>query len=99
MRVGSIMHRDVVTVGPDATCAEAARLLRSREVSALIVDSGAGPTGIVTERDLVRLIASDHDPSTVAVGAQMTADLVTIDASADVDHAARLMDEHHIRHL
>ena len=65
MRVKDIMHREVVTVDEDRTCADAAKLLREHQISALVVNSATGgPAGIITERDYVNLVADrGHDGS------------------------------------
>ena len=99
MRVKDIMNRDVVTVTRDETCSEAAKLLRERKISSLIVNGTAGPIGIITERDYVNLIADGLDPLRVRVADRMTTDLITVSSSADAADAAQLMTDHHIRHL
>ena len=99
MRVKDIMHREVVTVGEDQTCADAAKLLREHHISALIVNSPVGPAGIITERDLVNLVADTQDPASVSVGERMTTNLITVPSNADVADAARIMAERQIRHL
>ena len=53
----------VETIGPDATLAEAAGLLSARKIGALVVSGGSDGSGdiggIVSERDIVRLIGRD----------------------------------------
>ena len=90
------MHRDVVTVGRDQTCADAAKLLREHHISSLIVNSVTGPIGIITERDYVSLVADAQNPASVTVGERMTTDLVTVSSSADVAQAAQIMAGHHM---
>jgi uncharacterized membrane protein/CBS domain-containing protein len=99
MRVSDIMRRDIVTLGTDATFAKAAKVLRDREISSLIVQEGDGPSGIITERDLVNLIADGKDPDVVVLADRMTKDLITIEPEMDADEAAHLMIEHRVRHL
>jgi CBS domain-containing protein len=99
VRVRDIMHRDVVTVREDQTFADAAKLLREHQISSLIVNGPAGPTGIITERDYVSLVADAQTPGSVSVGERMTTDLITVASSADVADAAQIMAERHIRHL
>ena len=99
MRVVDIMHTDVITVAPQDTFVTAAKVLRANDVSAVVVDGGEGPVGIVTERDYVRLVEEGRDPNSTTCEAGMTAELITIDPKADVADAAELMTEHHIRHL
>ena len=50
--------RDVVAISDTATITEAAKLLTSRRIGALIVrDAGGRLSGIISERDLVQAIA------------------------------------------
>jgi CBS domain-containing protein len=99
MRVVDIMHPDVITVAPTDTFMTAARVLREHDVSAVVIDGGDGPVGIVTERDYVRLVDEGRDPGSTTCESGMTADLITIDPKSDVADAAELMTAHHIRHL
>jgi CBS domain-containing protein len=99
MRVRDIMHRDVVTIGPDETLAAAARTLREHGISAVVVSECGAPIGILTERDFVQTVVDGDDPATVPVRQRMTTDLVTVESKADVEEAAELMAHHNIRHL
>jgi CBS domain-containing protein len=53
--VEMLMQRNVISVGPDAPAAEAARLMESRRIGCLPVVSEGRLVGIVTEADFVRL--------------------------------------------
>ena len=97
--VRDIMSRDLVTVEPGATVAEAATLMGGRGVGSALVLEGAGPAGIFTERDVLRALASDFDAAHHPVADWMTHDPVTIEADADVTTARDLMLERGFRHL
>jgi CBS domain-containing protein len=99
MRVADVMHRDVVTVKPEATFTEAAKVMRHHGISALIVRGRSGPAGIVTERDCVDLLAKGDDPASVALGDRMITDLITCESGTELGEAARIMTDHRIRHL
>src|SRR5688500_14909881 len=46
---------EVLTIRPDATVAEAARLLSTRRIGCLVVSrDGSRPEGVISERDIVR---------------------------------------------
>ncbi|MEM2026033.1 MAG: CBS domain-containing protein, partial [Desulfurococcaceae archaeon] len=48
-----------ITVGPDASAEEVARIMAEKNVgSVVVVDAAGRPIAIVTERDLVRAIAA-----------------------------------------
>lgn len=52
--VGSVMSKELVTVGPDTPLAEAARLLADRRIGSLPVVDGEGRLcGLLTETDLL----------------------------------------------
>ena len=55
MIVADVMNRNVISVAPDATVEEAAKLMLSRAISGLfVVDAKGDLAGIVTEGDLLR---------------------------------------------
>ena len=97
--VAEIMSAELVTVQPNATVAEAATVMGERHVgSALVLDRGR-PSGIFTERDALRALASDFDAALHPVEHWMTRDPATIDANADVREARDIMLERGFRHL
>jgi len=55
-RVRSIMTREVVTVGPDRSAAEALKLMSQRKIGRLIVVEGGRIVGIVTRKDLLQAV-------------------------------------------
>jgi CBS domain-containing protein/uncharacterized membrane protein len=99
VRVKDLMHRDVVTVSKDDTCAAAAKLLRERQISSLVVKGADGPAGIITERDFVNMVVDGQDPALVTVGERMTTNVITVSPMTDAADAAHIMAEHHVRHL
>jgi CBS domain-containing protein len=99
MNVGDIMNRDVKTVGPEETFAQAAKVLRENGISSVVVRGEDAPAGIVTERDFVGLIADGLDPASTTISDRMTRELVTVEPRTDIADAARLMGERRIRHL
>ena len=51
--------RDVLTIAPDATVADAVRLLEARRVGAVVVSAdGKAVAGILSERDIVHGLAA-----------------------------------------
>lgn len=57
-----------MTISPDASIQEAARLMRSKKVGALIVTNSRKPIGILTDRDIaVDVVAAGSDPAATTV--------------------------------
>ena len=104
MNVQSILgHKgsDVAIVGQRATLADAAAQLRDRKVGALVVsDDGRHIDGIVSERDVVRALAS-HGAATLGrtVASAMSATVVTCRPDDSVEELMSSMTERRIRHL
>lgn len=89
----------VATIGPDATVAEAAAEMQRRSASALVVLEDGRLVGLLTERDLVRVIVDDADPAAVRVRQRMRMDVVTVAPDTDAMQARELMGRHALRHL
>ncbi len=89
----------VASIAPDASIADAAAEMHRHEVSALVVLDAGRLVGLLTERDLVRVIVDGADPGVVAVGQRMRTDLVTVAPDVDPMDARELMGRHGLRHL
>ncbi len=93
------MSKDLVTVEPTATVAEAATLMGGRHVGSALVIEGGRATGIFTERDVLRALGSDFDAAHHPVADWMTHDPTTVDIDAEVRTARDLMLDGGFRHL
>ena len=110
MKVGDILRKKttarVVTVRMNETVGVAAQLMRTSNISALVVKDvvrteGNTAVGMFTERDVVRAIA-EHGAAGVnlKVGQLISVQrLVACNASDSLEHVRHLMNVHHIRHL
>jgi CBS domain-containing protein len=109
MQVGDVLRKKsarVATIRMNETVAIAAQLMRSSNISALVVKDvvrteGNTAVGMFTERDVVRAIA-EHG----AAGANLKVSqlisvqqLVSCSPSDSLEHVRHLMNRHHIRHL
>jgi CBS domain-containing protein len=99
MLVGEIMHSDVMTASTSDSFADVAKTMRTHGISSVVVLDGKKLEGIVTERDIVNLVA-EGDPNTTTVEQGMTRrDLVTVGPKTELSHAAEQMVSRNIRHL
>src|SRR5947207_1598500 len=99
MQVGDIMTSDVKTAETTASLSEAAKILHQNKISSVIITESGRIAGIVTERDLVNVVAEGLDPGKTPVADRMTRELATVDTRTDIADAAQLMAERKIRHL
>jgi len=109
MQVGDILRKKaarVATVRMNETVAIAARLMRSGNISALVVKDvvrteGNTAVGMFTERDVVRAVA-EHGAAGVNMKVSQlisVQQLVSCTSTDTLEHARHLMNKHHIRHL
>jgi CBS domain-containing protein len=90
--VDDIMSKDVVTIPPEASMAEASRVMGANRIGSLIVEVEGKPEGIVTERDLLsKVLAKGQDPEKVRVQDVMSSPLITIEPTATIKAAAQTM--------
>lgn len=95
--VDSVVVRDAPTVTPETSVTDAATRLRDPAVPGLVVLDGPAVVGVVTESDLVAMVAETADRS--AVSSIMTSPVTTTTPAATVTDAARTMQAAGVRLL
>ena len=96
--VSEHMSQDLLTVSAGDRLGEAAKRMVARGVGAVLVMEGERLEGILTERDLMRAVATGYSDD-ARVGDWMTRQPETVEASDATDHAASLMIHGGFRHL
>ena len=95
-----IMTQNPVTIAADATVADAAVIMRRKDIGSVIVVEDGRPSGILTERDIVTKVAAENrQAARVAVRDIMTSPVVSIHPHEEVVDAAKLMAQKKIRRL
>jgi CBS domain-containing protein len=90
----------VWSVTPDTTVIAALNLLGEKDIGALVVLDGESLAGIISERDVVRVVAAQRGfLSEQPVSDFMTEDVFTISPAQTIEDCMALMTEHRIRHL
>ena len=94
--VGRLPVATPVSVACETTVGEAARLMREKRISSVLVE--CDPPGILTDRDLrSRVLAEGRGPDT-QVGEVATRPMLTISADATLFETLVFMLEHHVHH-
>lgn len=103
MKIGEILRtkgHEVVTIPETRSVLEAVGMLVQHNIGALVVTDRERPTGIFSERDVLRLTArSPGALGTIQVGGVMTRDLVTASPDDELMAMMDVMTERKIRHL
>lgn len=93
----------VVTVTPEATVSEAAKILRRARIGAVVVSSdGSDVLGILSERDIVNTMADPTKRTGLLekpVSALMTREVLTCEPQDTVQKCMALMTDRRVRHL
>ena len=97
--VRDVMTRDYVGVSESDTVLGAVRLMDEDDIGCVVVLRGSDPVGIVTESDVLALIADERDPAEVEVSSIMSDPIVSVDADRGLSDAAGTMSREDIRRL
>ena len=99
LTVGDLMTTRVVTASPDDAVAAAAAAMIRQKVGSALVMQGRFLAGILTERDVLRAVASGSNLTNAPVSAWMTTDPEPASLNTTVEDAIQLMLLHGFRHL
>jgi signal-transduction protein with cAMP-binding, CBS, and nucleotidyltransferase domain len=95
-----IVEKDFLSLPRSTSALEAARQMKARSNGFVIIASGSGPEGIVTEWDfLAKIMADGKDPAGVKLADIMTSNLVSVDANEGIDQVAQIMTQKGIRRV
>ncbi len=99
-----VFTREVVSVSPEATIADAAGEMKKHNIgSVLVMENGGdrkGLLGILTERDICRKVVSAKvDPQKTSVSKVATSAVVAIDVADPLDRAFTILGKADFRHL
>jgi CBS domain-containing protein len=98
--IGNIMRKNVETIEELVSIQEAAKKMKDKNVSSLIVVDGDGkPQGIITEHDLVRKMCINNVPISTVTNKEIMAYLFTIDTKSSLSEAADVMLQQNLTHL
>jgi CBS domain-containing protein len=104
MNVATILKakgRSVATARPDVTLQDIANRLAARKIGAIvIVGAGGRVEGIISERDIIRVVAEEGPGALgLPVADVMTRDVVTCSETDTLDHVMSTMTAGRFRHL
>ena len=100
MRLAKWVTGNPATVDTNATLAESVRVMSVRNIGALLVVNGDGLVGIFTERDLLKVLASDAaDVLEKPISLFMTANPICAKVDEDYNDVYIKMRTNNIRHI
>ncbi len=97
--VGQVMSRDVVTLHSSLSVYAAMKLMNDRRISSLVMEDNGYPRGIITERDLLRLIHSKKNLKNIMLRDVMSTPVQTVYADVSSHEAAKNLTKNKLRRL
>lgn len=94
-----IVHEAVATVHPEASLREVAETLTGQDVGLVLVAPIRDAVGVISERDLVTVLAGGGDVDGRLARDVMTTDLVQVGPDTTVAEIAGVMDQAGVRHV
>ena len=100
MEVREGMSEVVLTVGPGHTLTECAKQMTERKVgAAVVVDPELPGPGIITERDVLRVLGKGGDPGSEKVADHLSTEATFAEPAWSLERAAEAMVRGGFRHL
>ncbi|MEN9630532.1 MAG: hypothetical protein RJA10_3760 [Pseudomonadota bacterium] len=98
-RVSALMARVQRPLAPGDTLAQAIEQMRQGGSNAVVVAEGTRADGVLTSRDVARLLAAGADTAALRLDAVMSRPVLSLPMDASIHEAAQRMMAHHVRHL
>jgi CBS domain-containing protein len=99
VKVSEIMTGAAVTDQADDTLREAARKMWKQQTGSLLVMDGEDLVGILTERDMLKAVATGARLDETRISEVMTKDVITVGPQTTIREAAKVMADRWFRHL
>lgn len=103
MSVSDLMNTKVQTDFEDQNIMRACDIIYANDIGSVIIvthDKNYNPLGIITERDVVRILGKlDPNLLQAPLGELMTKPLITIEQSGSINDATKIMNDKKIRRL
>ena len=98
MLVKEIM-KEVKTLNKDILLKDATKFMADNNISCIIIVDGDDIKGIVTERDVIKLVSKDTGSLEKPVKEVMSTKIITISSDKYIDDAADIMNKYKIKKL
>lgn len=99
MRVRNLASKKIVEVGPQRSVRDASAAMWENKIGSVVIQNNGELVGILTERDILKAVATGVDVDGTPVADLMSREVVTVGPDWEVDEAAAEMSARNIRHL
>jgi signal-transduction protein with cAMP-binding, CBS, and nucleotidyltransferase domain len=98
--IASVMTRDVIILDHTKTAYDAASVMKEKSIGSVIITAYGKPFGIVTERDLARIVAFLNIPAkSLILSFLASRPLICARPTQTIQEASDIMGEYNIDHI
>ena len=97
--VSSVMTKGALSIKGSKDLSDAITIMADFDVGSLLVIDNGSATGIITSKDIIKILAQDQDPKKVKVKDVMQSPLIKIKTTDTISSALLMMKEQKINHL
>lgn len=97
--LNDVTTKNVQSLKQDESVVAAMQLMSTNNISSIVIEENKRPIGIITERDIVRLIRAETDLMSTPLKEVMSSPVHTAASNTSAHSAAKLFREHNIRRL
>lgn len=100
LSVKTVMNTNVITVTEDTSIYEALRLLSEKRISGMpVVDNNNSVVGILSEKDVLRILLDDNVGSNNVVGDFMSHDVISFTEEDNAIDVCKFFIKSHVRRV
>ncbi|WP_247728665.1 CBS domain-containing protein [Halovivax limisalsi] len=99
LSVRDVLTKDYVGVSESDSVLGAVELMRDERTGSVLVVRGREPVGIMTEWDVLGVVAGQREPAEVTIEEVMSAPVISIEPDRSLSDAADIMARDNIRNL
>jgi CBS domain-containing protein len=98
-KISDVMH-GVITIDEHEFLRDAAiKMIKNHRGSVIITNHENNHVGILTERDMLRIVAEGYDPKITLIREHYTKNIISADENTSLDEASRIMEKNRFRRL
>ncbi|MFH1445503.1 MAG: CBS domain-containing protein [Nanoarchaeota archaeon] len=100
VKIKDIMKKYVITIDPELTLGDAAKIMTNNRIGSVVVTKSGKPVGIVTNEDIVKVVAMGKAPKNIKISDIKPArKLITADPEDDMLKVTRMMIQKSIKRV
>ncbi|WP_265111403.1 CBS domain-containing protein [Halosolutus halophilus] len=99
LSVRDVLTTEYVGVSESDSVLGAVRLMRDERASCVLVVRGTDPVGIMTEWDVLGIVADEREPGETTIGEVMTTPVITVTPDRSLSDVATMMSRQDVRNI